>query len=80
MKGLTMIALAQSLRLRFSRYNILRRLQQALLLRRSRLHLARLDLRLLDDVGLTPRQQQQEAARRLWDAPDTWRDHGSGWR
>lgn len=75
-----MIALSRRRRLRISLHSLRGRVLGLLALRRSRIALARLDLRLLDDVALTPRQQQQEAARRLWDAPDSWRDHGNGWR
>lgn len=46
-------------------------------LRRSRRSLARLDARLLDDVGLTEEQVRHEMARRLWDAPAHWFDRGA---
>lgn len=75
-----MIALSRHRRWRITLHNLRDRIQRLRALRRSRLHLARLDLHLLDDVALTPREQQREAARRLWDAPDSWRDHGTGWR
>lgn len=75
-----MIALSRRRRWRITLHNLRDRIQRLRALRRSRLHLARLDLHLLDDVALTPREQQREAARRLWDAPDSWRDHGTGWR
>ena len=75
-----MIALSRRRRWRIALHNLRDRIQRLRALRRSRLDLARLDLHLLDDVALTPREQQREAARRLWDAPDSWRDHGTGWR
>lgn len=40
--------------------------------RRDRLALRRLDDHLLRDIGLTPDEARQEAAR--WDPPPHWRD------
>ncbi len=40
---------------------------------RSRRALARLDARLLEDIGLTESEAAFEARRRIWDAPDHWR-------
>ncbi|MEZ5754017.1 MAG: DUF1127 domain-containing protein [Paracoccaceae bacterium] len=42
-------------------------------LRRQRLALARLDARLLADIGLTPDAARIESERPLWDAPAHWR-------
>lgn len=39
---------------------------------RSRQHLAQLDDRLLNDIGLTREDAAREAARRSWDAPRHW--------
>lgn len=51
------------------------RLLTALTLHRQRQQLARMDDALLNDIGLTREQAQQEAARGfgLWDAPAHWR-------
>lgn len=57
--------------------SVLQRLSALVALRRSRRSLAQLDARLLDDVGLEWSQAQQEAARRLWDAPPHWFGSGS---
>lgn len=40
--------------------------------RRQRLHLDRLDDRLLADIGLTRAEAAAEAARAPWDAPAHW--------
>ncbi|OWY01646.1 hypothetical protein B6V75_13750 [Thioclava sp. F1Mire-8] len=40
---------------------------------RSRRALARLDARLLEDIGLTESEAAFEVRRRIWDAPDHWR-------
>lgn len=40
--------------------------------RRHRLALAKLDGRLLDDVGLDADAARAEASRPLWDVPATW--------
>ena len=42
-------------------------------LHRQRKQLARLDDRLLRDIGLTAAEAAQEAARPAWDVPDQWR-------
>ena len=49
------------------------RLRDFAALRRQRLHLARLDSRLLQDVGLTSDEATEEARRALWDVPRHWR-------
>lgn len=41
-------------------------------LQRQRRALARLDPRLLRDIGLTEDAARAEAARRFWDAPHHW--------
>ncbi len=40
---------------------------------RQRRHLARLDDRALDDIGLDRATALQEAARPIWDVPAHWR-------
>lgn len=42
-------------------------------LQRTRRHLLDLDDALLRDIGLTRDEAMDEAARRPWDAPATWR-------
>ncbi|NGQ91123.1 DUF1127 domain-containing protein [Rhodobacter sp. HX-7-19] len=49
------------------------RLLASLGLRRQRLALARLDDRLLADIGLTPDAARIESERPVWDAPAHWR-------
>jgi len=49
------------------------RLWRMAALRRQRLDLARLDDRLLRDIGLTRTAAETEAARPAWDAPRHWR-------
>lgn len=44
-----------------------------LLLRRQRLRLGKLDARLLEDIGLTRSEAEEEARRALWDVPRHWR-------
>lgn len=41
---------------------------------RQRRVLEDLDDRALEDIGLTRSEAQAEAARRFWDAPETWRN------
>lgn len=41
-------------------------------MRRTRARLAKLDDRMLDDIGLTREQAAREAARKIWDAPAHW--------
>ncbi|MDX5401835.1 MAG: DUF1127 domain-containing protein [Rhodobacterales bacterium] len=48
-------------------------LAAALEAHRSRKALARLDPRLLRDIGLTREEALDEAARPIWDAPLHWR-------
>ncbi|MFN6979925.1 MAG: DUF1127 domain-containing protein [Gemmobacter sp.] len=52
----------------------------ALALRRQRDHLARLDDRLLADIGLTREAALCEARRRLWDVPAHWQEPCRGRR
>ena len=40
---------------------------------RQRRSLARLDATLLDDVGLTRSEADNEACRPIWDVPSNWR-------
>jgi len=42
------------------------------LVARQRRHLARLDEKALDDIGLSRSEAQTEANRRLWDVPSHW--------
>lgn len=57
----------------YPRRGLLARLALALSLGRQRAHLARLDDRLLRDIGISRAQAEAEAARG-WDAPAHWRD------
>lgn len=41
--------------------------------RQQRRALRKLDARALEDIGITRAEAEAEAARPLWDAPDTWR-------
>jgi uncharacterized protein YjiS (DUF1127 family) len=54
-------------------HSVLGRLYSALMVYRSRRDLARLDAHMLNDIGLTARQAEDEAARPVWDVPHTWR-------
>ena len=67
-----MTALARPLKYR-RRPGLFARLQRMAALRRQRLDLARLDDRLLRDIGLTRAAAETEAARPAWDAPRHWR-------
>ena len=40
---------------------------------RQRRSLAHLDDHLLRDIGVTPQEAAREAARPIWDAPQSWR-------
>lgn len=51
---------------------LLRRITDAVALHRSRQHLRALDARLLEDIGVSRNQAQNEAERAIWDAPDHW--------
>ncbi|MEH6775110.1 MAG: DUF1127 domain-containing protein [Cereibacter changlensis] len=51
---------------------LLKTARLALVARRQRLQLARLDAAALADIGLTPAQARAEADRPLWDVPSTW--------
>lgn len=55
-----------------ARSGIWRRIALAYALRRHRRQLARLDGRLLRDIGLSRREAEAEAARPFWDAPGHW--------
>lgn len=48
------------------------RLQYRLAVQRTRRHLARLSDHYLSDIGITRAEAEEEARRRVWDAPDTW--------
>lgn len=52
--------------------DLAKRLRLAMTARRQRAQLARLDDKLLADIGVTPRQAATEAARPAWDVPSTW--------
>jgi hypothetical protein len=41
---------------------------------RSRRALARLDRRMLDDIGVSAEQARNEVDLSLWDVPETWRN------
>lgn len=58
------------------RIPLARRLAGLIALRRSRRALDLLDPHLLRDIGLEAREARLEAARRAWDAPARWFDHG----
>lgn len=66
-----MTALARPLPLR-RRSSLFARLRRMAALRRQRLDLARLDDRLLCDIGLSRTEAEAEAARPAWDAPRHW--------
>lgn len=51
---------------------LLKTVRLALVARRQRLQLGRLDAAALADIGLTPAQARAEADRPLWDVPSTW--------
>lgn len=51
---------------------VLRRVRLALAARAQRQALARLDARLLQDLGLDPARVAQECARPAWDVPAHW--------
>ncbi|WP_069300231.1 DUF1127 domain-containing protein [Neptunicoccus sediminis] len=55
------------------RTGLLRRIKNALRLRRQRLHLLRLTDAQLRDIGLTRTQVEAEARRSPWDAPSHWK-------
>ena len=48
-------------------------LTRARAVRCQRRDLARLDDRMLRDIGLTRTEARREAQRAVWDAPETWR-------
>ena len=53
--------------------SLLAAIPRALALRQQRNRLAALDERMLNDIGVTPRMAEDEAARPVWDAPQHWR-------
>ena len=54
------------------RGTLLSRFDRAMALRRSRAQLASLEPHLLDDIGIDQATAEAEAARPVWDAPETW--------
>lgn len=56
-----------------SRPAMVRSLMVRLNVWRTRRALARLSAEQLNDVGITPAQAGQEAAKRFWDVPAHWR-------
>ncbi len=56
-----------------SRTPLIKLISMVLSVRRSRKDLGRLDRNALHDIGLTPEEAAQEAARPLWDVPPNWR-------
>lgn len=52
---------------------LLQRLDAVMALHRSRVRLAELDPRLLDDIGLSAKDASIEANRPIWDAPEAWK-------
>ena len=71
-----MISLMDSLFGRFHhrtpRNGLLPRVTNAMALHRSRARLGTLEPHLLDDIGLDKMAADAEAARPVWDAPDSW--------
>ena len=49
-------------------------LMQRLAVWKSRRALARLDVRALEDIGLTREAAEREAQKGVWDVPQTWLD------
>lgn len=47
-------------------------IKRAFSLMRQRRHLARLDDRALEDIGVTRSEADAEVRRRIWDAPQFW--------
>ncbi|MDB5658362.1 MAG: hypothetical protein JWS10_977 [Cypionkella sp.] len=52
--------------------DLAKRLRLAMIARRQRAQLARLDANMLADIGITAHQAASEAARPAWDVPSTW--------
>ena len=52
--------------------DLAKRLRLAVIARRQRAQLARLDANLLADIGLTAHQAATEASRSAWDVPSNW--------
>ena len=75
-KGYDMISLMDSLFGHLhhgtARKGILERMNHAMALHRSRARLGALEPHLLDDIGLDKTAADAEAARPVWDAPETW--------
>jgi len=51
---------------------VLERVNRAMALYRSRARLGTLEPHLLDDIGIDKVTADTEAARTVWDAPETW--------
>jgi uncharacterized protein YjiS (DUF1127 family) len=75
-KGYDMISLMDSLfgnpYRRAPRRGLLERVNRAMALHRSRARLGTLEPHLLDDIGIDKVTADTEAARAVWDAPETW--------
>ncbi|MAQ84281.1 DUF1127 domain-containing protein [Psychromarinibacter halotolerans] len=54
------------------RRSVLQAIFQLSALRRQRLHLAQMDARMLDDIGVSRDEAMSEASRPVWDAPGHW--------
>lgn len=69
------MAFSQSLHIASSRRSpsLLRQLTVLADLRRQRRALRNLDQHRLEDIGVTAREADREAARPVWDAPGNWR-------
>ncbi len=52
--------------------DLAKRLRLAMIARRQRAQLARLDATLLADIGVTAGEAATEAARPAWDVPSNW--------
>lgn len=52
--------------------DLAKRLRLAVIARRQRAQLARLDATMLADIGVTAAQAQAEVARPSWDVPRNW--------
>ncbi|MEM7088969.1 MAG: DUF1127 domain-containing protein [Pseudomonadota bacterium] len=55
-----------------AKLSVLARIIRAMSVSRQRRHLARLDDRALEDIGLTRTQAKTEAQRPVWDSPEFW--------
>lgn len=56
----------------FAPIGMTHRINKRLALWRSRRALAKLDPRLLDDIGVTAEEARREARLAIWDAPEYW--------